>query len=106
MEPSCVFCNIVDRKIPAKVEYEDDQIIVFHDIRPTAPVHLLVVPKKHIPTLMDVEEADLPVISHIHKIAQQMYRQFNLQGMSMNNNCGEKGGQDVFHVHYHIKGWK
>ncbi|KKI88906.1 hypothetical protein WQ54_28710 [Bacillus sp. SA1-12] len=106
MEPNCVFCNIINRKIPAKVEYEDDQVIVFHDIRPTAPVHLLAVPKKHIPTLIDVEEADLLIISHIHKIAQRMYHQLNLEGMSMNNNCGEKGGQDVFHVHYHIKGWK
>ncbi|GLX66772.1 HIT domain-containing protein [Paenibacillus glycanilyticus] len=105
MESNCVFCKIIGRELPARVEYEDDRVIVFHCKDPSAPVHLLAVPKKHIPTVMNVEEADLPVISHIHKIAQEMYRQFKLEGMSMNVNCEEKGGQDVFHVHYHIKGW-
>lgn len=106
MESTCVFCNIIDRKLPSTVEYEDEQVIVFHCKDRTAPIHLLAVPKKHIPTVMDVEESDLPVIAHIHKIAQQMYRQFNLDGMSMNTNCRDKGGQDVFHLHYHIKGWE
>lgn len=105
MESNCLFCKIVDKQIPAKVEYEDDVVTVFHDINPKAPVHLLIIPKKHIPTMMDVAEEDLHLVGYIHKIAQEMYPKMGLQGMRLINNCGEKGGQEIFHLHYHLLGW-
>ncbi|MEW9667358.1 histidine triad nucleotide-binding protein [Ammoniphilus sp. 3BR4] len=105
MESNCLFCKIVDKQIPAKVEYEDDLVTVFHDINPKAPVHLLIIPKKHISTMMDVAEEDLPLVSYIHKIAQEMYPKMGLKGMRLINNCGEKGGQEIFHLHYHLWGW-
>lgn len=106
MDSNCLFCKIIDKQIPAKLEYEDDKVMVFHDINPKAPVHLLIIPKKHIPTMMDVAEEDLQTVAYIHKIAQEMYRNMNLQGMRLINNCGEKGGQEIFHLHYHLWGWK
>ncbi|MFC4809603.1 HIT domain-containing protein [Paenibacillus sp. GCM10023250] len=96
MESICVFCNIIDRKLPAKVEYEDDQIIIFRCKDPSAPIHLLAVPKKHVPPVMELEAADQPLIAHINKIAQHMYRQFKLDGMSMNVNCRKRAGKTCF----------
>lgn len=106
MQDQCIFCKIVDRQIPAKVEYEDEHVLVFHDINPKAPVHLLIIPKIHIPTMMDVEENQLHLIAHMHKIAQNMFHKMELAGMRLLNNCKEKGGQEVFHLHYHILGWR
>lgn len=106
MDSNCLFCKIIDKQIPAKIEYEDDQFLVFHDINPRAPIHLLIIPKKHIPTMMDVETSDLPLMSKIHEIAQKMYHQQELQGMRLINNCGKEGGQEIFHLHYHLWGWK
>ncbi|WP_134700143.1 histidine triad nucleotide-binding protein [Ammoniphilus sp. YIM 78166] len=106
MEANCLFCKIIEKQIPAKIEYEDEKVMVFHDIHPKAPVHLLIIPKKHIPTMMDVAEEDLELIAYIHKIAQTMYHKMELQGMRLINNCGEKGGQEIFHLHYHLWGWK
>ena len=105
MDSNCLFCKIIDKQIPAKIEYEDDQVMVFHDINPKAPVHLLIIPKKHIPTMMDVEPSDLSLMSNIHEVAQKMYHKHELQGMRLINNCGKKGGQEVFHLHYHLWGW-
>lgn len=86
--------------------YEDEHVIVFHDIAPKAPTHLLLVPKAHIPTMMDVTDAQMSVIAHMHKVAQKLYTQFELEGMRLVNNCDELGGQEVFHLHYHLLGWK
>lgn len=106
MSNTCIFCKIIEREIPAKIEYEDDQVIVFHDIAPKAPLHLLIIPKTHIATMLDVDESQLSLIAHMHKVAQLLYKQFNLDGMRLMNNCNELGGQEVFHVHYHLLGWK
>lgn len=106
MEAQCIFCKILNREIPAKVEYEDEHVLVFHDIHPKAPVHLLIIPKIHIPTMMDVTEEQLHLIAHMHKIAQKMFHQMGLAGMRLVNNCMAKGGQEVFHLHYHILGWR
>ncbi len=106
MSDVCIFCKIVDRDIPAKLEYEDDQVIVFHDIAPKAPVHLLIIPKVHIPTMMDVKDDQFELIAHMHKVSQILFNKLELAGMRLINNCKEKGGQEVFHVHYHLFGWK
>lgn len=106
MDSNCLFCKIVDKEVPAKIEYEDDEVMVFHDIRPRAPIHLLIIPKKHIATMMDVQKEDLPLMAKIHEIAQEMYRKQELKGMRLINNCNKEGGQEIFHLHYHLWGWK
>ncbi len=106
MSEACIFCKIIDREIPAKIEYEDEQVIVFYDIAPKAPLHLLIVPKAHIPTIMDVSDSQMNMVAHMHKVAQILYTRLELAGMRLVNNCNELGGQEVFHLHYHLLGWK
>jgi len=101
MEKS-IFTRIMDKEIPARVEYEDEQVIVIHDIAPKAPVHLLIIPRKPIPTLMDVTAEDLPLIGHIHQVAQTLAQKLEVKGFRLINNCGKEGGQEVFHIHYHF----
>ncbi|GIO05142.1 histidine triad nucleotide-binding protein [Brevibacillus reuszeri] len=101
MEKS-IFTRIMEGEIPAKVEYEDDQVIVIHDIAPKARVHLLIIPRKPIATLMDVMPEDLPLIGHIHQVAQTLAKKLELPGFRLINNCGKEGGQEVFHIHYHF----
>ncbi|WP_139490463.1 histidine triad nucleotide-binding protein [Brevibacillus dissolubilis] len=101
MEKS-IFTRIMDGEIPAKVEYEDEQVIVIHDISPKAPVHLLIIPRKPIPTLMDVEGDDFAILAHIHAVAQKLAQKLELKGFRLINNCGKEGGQEVFHIHYHF----
>ncbi|WP_425623231.1 histidine triad nucleotide-binding protein [Brevibacillus borstelensis] len=101
MEKS-IFSRIMDKEIPARFEYEDDRVIVIHDIAPKAKVHLLIIPRKPIPTLMDAKEEDLPLIAHIHKVAQHLAEKLKLDGFRLVNNCGKSGGQEVFHIHYHF----
>ncbi len=101
MEKS-IFTRIMDGEIPARIEYEDELVIVIHDIAPKAPTHLLIIPRKPIPTLMDVSEEDLPLIGHIHKVAQLLAKKLEVKGFRLINNCGKEGGQEVFHIHYHF----
>ncbi|GED72824.1 histidine triad nucleotide-binding protein [Brevibacillus reuszeri] len=101
MEKS-IFTRIMEGEIPAKVEYEDEQVIVIHDIAPKARVHLLIIPRKPIPTLMDVTPEDLPLIGHIHQVAQTLAKKLEVPGFRLINNCGKEGGQEVFHIHYHF----
>lgn len=100
-----IFSKIIRREIPADIVHEDEHTIAFHDINPKAPVHILVVPKKEIRTLVDVKEEDLPLIAHIHQVLQQLAETFKLEGWRVVVNVGEKGGQEVFHLHYHLLGW-
>lgn len=100
-----IFSKIIKKELPAKIVHEDELTIAFHDINPQAPVHILIVPKKPIPTLADVKEEDLHLITHIHVVAQQLAIEMKLEGWRMVNNVGEKGGQIVFHLHYHLLGW-
>lgn len=105
MVENCIFCRIVNHEIPAKIIYEDDQVVAFHDISPKAPVHVLIIPKKHIPTLAHLQEEDLPLIAHIHKVVLQLQQELGLQdGFRLIANCDKGGGQEVFHLHYHMLG--
>lgn len=99
----CIFCKIVNKEIPAEVVYENDTVMVFKDIQPAAPVHLLLIPKKHIPTFFDLQEEDAGLLGDIHLAAVHVARDLGLEkGFRLVGNCNEEAGQLVFHIHYHL----
>lgn len=100
----CIFCKIIEQEVPAKIEYEDDLCMVFHDIQPKARVHLLVIPKKHIATLKELEETDEEIVGRMMKVAQEMGEKCNLQSYKLLMNVGKEAGQVVFHIHLHVMG--
>ncbi|KYP12529.1 MULTISPECIES: histidine triad nucleotide-binding protein [Limnobacter] len=101
----CIFCKIVAGEIPSRKVYEDEDILAFHDIKPAAPVHFLIIPKKHIPTLADATEEDIPVMGKIMTIAGQLAKQEGCHdGFRTIVNTGRVGCQEVYHVHVHILG--
>jgi len=101
-----IFQRIIAREIPAAIEYEDEEIIVIRDIAPSAPVHLLIIPKRVIPTINDIAEEDVQLVGKIHCIAANMARKFGIaeQGYRLVTNCNDYGGQTVFHLHTHLLG--
>ena len=102
----CVFCKIVKREIPAKVVYEDDRVMAFHDINPQAPVHILVIPKEHIPTLNDLTEEHKELIGHIFTVIKQIAQEMGIaeSGYRVLINCNRDGGQEIYHLHFHLLG--
>jgi histidine triad (HIT) family protein len=102
----CLFCKIVEGTIPSRKVYEDDLVVAFHDIQPQAPVHILVIPKKHIATMNDCDETDGALLGHTLLKAQQVAREAGLadNGYRLVNNSGIDAGQLVFHIHFHILG--
>jgi histidine triad (HIT) family protein len=102
---SCVFCKILARKLPARIVHEDSVSIAFHDINPQAPVHILVIPRDHYPSPLNAEEADEPVLGHLHRVAAQLARKHNItEDYRTVMNIGASAGQSVFHVHLHLLG--
>ena len=100
-----IFLKIVEKKIPAKIVYEDDRCLAFHDINPQAPVHVLIIPKKVIATHDDIAESDAELIGKIHLVALKLAKQFGLHdGYRLVLNCREKAGQTVPHLHLHLLG--
>jgi histidine triad (HIT) family protein len=97
-----LFSKIIARKIPAKIAYEDDRYIAIHDINPQAPVHLLVITKKVIPTLNDVNMADAGLVGGMFLLATQLMKQMGQSEYRTVFNCGENAGQTVFHLHLHV----
>jgi histidine triad (HIT) family protein len=104
----CIFCQIVAGKVPSEVIYQDEEVLAFRDINPQAPVHLLVIPKKHIPSLVHMSQADSPLIERMINIANQLARKEGVSnsGYRLVINCGEQGGQLVHHLHLHLLGGK
>ena len=102
----CIFCDIIQKRIPAKVIYEDDHALAFEDIRPQAPVHALVIPKKHISTNLDLQENDNNLIGHLFQVANNLARDKGIaeRGFRLVMNCNPEAGQTVFHIHLHIIG--
>ena len=102
----CVFCKIVNREIPAKVVYEDDKVMAFHDINPQAPVHILVIPKEHIPTVNDLEEKHKELIGHIFMVIKEIAREMGIaeSGYRVLVNCNRDGGQEIYHLPFHLLG--
>jgi histidine triad (HIT) family protein len=103
---NCIFCKIVSKEIPAKVEYEDENILAFHDITPQAPIHIVFIPKKHIESLDKIIVEDIELIGSIHYQIAEVARKLGLDktGYRVVNNMGKDGGQTVFHIHFHLLG--
>jgi histidine triad (HIT) family protein len=100
-----LFLKIVRKEIPAKIVYEDDQCVAFEDVRPQAPVHVLIVPRKVIATHDEVTAEDGAVLGHIHLVAAQLAKKLGLRdGYRLVINCKERAGQTVPHLHFHLLG--
>lgn len=102
----CLFCKIANKELDTNLIYEDDDIIAFSDINPQAPEHKLIVPRKHITTLNDLEATDNALIGHMIYTAQQLAKKLELadDGYRVLFNCNQAGGQAVFHIHLHLLG--
>jgi len=109
MEKECIFCNIINRKLPSEFLYEDDTVVVFKDIHPHAPIHLLIVPKKHIRSINDLGEDDKSIVSETIDIAKMMAVKTGISGSGYKLlfNVEKGGGQVIFHLHLHLMGgWR
>lgn len=98
----CLFCKIIRSEIPAEKVYEDDAVIAFKDIYPKARVHILVVPKRHIPTAMDLQEEDDALLGKMARAVADIAKKSELEGYRLLMNVGKKGGQEIFHIHLHL----
>ena len=108
MGKDCVFCQIIRGETPTEILYATEQLVVFRDLHPQAPVHLLIVPKKHIRSVNDLEAADAPILGELFRAAQEMAQRagFSRDGYRLFVNVERGGGQVVFHLHMHlIGGW-
>jgi histidine triad (HIT) family protein len=106
MSENCLFCKITKGEIPSYKVYEDEEVFAFRDTNPQAPVHVLIIPKKHINGLNTASEEDERILGNIQIIASKIAKQFTemKDGFRLVNNCGAAGGQTVFHIHYHLLG--
>jgi histidine triad (HIT) family protein len=107
LDPNCIFCKIVAGQIPARKVHEDDEFLAFHDAKPHAPVHFLVIPKGHVASLAEVSDADAPMLGRLLALAPRLAREQGLaEGFKLGVNTGRGGGQEVFHLHLHVFGGK
>lgn len=106
MSADCLFCKIAAGEIPANLVYEDERVVAFEDINPKAPHHLLIIPRQHIATTLELKPADADLIGHIYFVAGELARQRGIAeaGFRIVNNCNEAGGQVVWHLHFHLLG--
>lgn len=103
----CIFCKIAKKEIPSKIIYEDDKILVFEDLNPIAPVHVLIIPKEHISSANSINSSNSEIIAYIFSIIPKITTKLGLNsGYRIINNCGEDGGQTVHHIHFHLVGGK
>ena len=104
----CIFCKIANKEIPSSIVYEDEEILAFRDINPVAPVHVLVIPKKHIDSAICLKEEDKELVGKIYMVINKIAKQEGIDesGFRIVVNCGEDGGQEVKHLHFHIIGGK
>lgn len=100
----CIFCKIIEGEIPGDIVYRDDEIVAFRDISPQAPTHVLVIPRKHIDSLTQLDETDYLLMGKIIKVANQLARKEGVaeKGYRVAINCGKQGGQAVPHLHLHL----
>ena len=104
MNAACVFCRIVAREVPAEIEYEDEELLAFKDIYPKAPIHLLIIPKRHIESLVVLEEADAALVGKCLLVARKLGEAHGVsqRGYRVNCHSGPEGGQVVYHLHFHF----
>ncbi|PIV42244.1 MAG: histidine triad nucleotide-binding protein [Candidatus Nealsonbacteria bacterium CG_4_10_14_0_2_um_filter_40_15] len=104
----CIFCKIVDKELPADILYEDNNVIVFKDIKPKAPLHILIVPKKHIPSINHLESEDKELVGEMFLVAKKMAKKQGVAktGYRLVFDTGENAGQTVDHLHLHLLGGK
>ena len=102
----CLFCDIVAGKIPAKAVYQDDSMMAFRDVKPQAPTHVLVIPKRHITSLLDLGEGDDALVGSLVRRARDIAREEGLgeRGFRVLFNCGDDAGYSVYHIHLHLVG--
>lgn len=100
----CLFCKIIKGEIPANKVYEDEEILAFYDINPQAPIHILVIPKKHITSLAHMEKEDEAIVGKIYGVINKIAEDkgFKEDGYRVVVNCGKNAGQTVMHLHFHI----
>ena len=105
MSAKTIFKRIIDKEIPAKIAYEDDLCLAFHDVNPQAPTHVLVIPKKEIPSLAELDAQDQMLVGHLVLVVQKLAKDLGLgSGYRVVVNCGPDGGQSVDHLHLHLLG--
>lgn len=101
----CLFCKIVKKELPSEIVYEDDEVLAFRDIKPQAPVHVLIIPKRHIASLADLTEEDGDAMGRVMLVASKLARDSGIsEGYRVVANCGKDAGQSVFHIHVHLLG--
>ena len=104
-DPNCIFCKIVAGQIPSRKAYEDDELFAFHDIHPWAPVHLLIIPKQHVPTLADTQPEHAAWLGRMLALAPRLMKEQGVtNGFRTVINTGSDGGQEVYHLHMHVYG--
>jgi histidine triad (HIT) family protein len=103
---ACIFCEIVAGRVPSQKAYEDDACLAFHDLHPQAPVHLLVIPKQHITSLIELNATEDALLGSLVRVARDLARQHELgeRGFRLVFNCGPEAGYSVFHIHLHLLG--
>ena len=103
---NCIFCGIIEGKIPSQKVYEDEHVFAFKDINPEAPIHVLIIPKLHISSLNELKEENIYVIGHIYSAAQKIAKELGISnsGYRVVSNCGADAGQTVYHIHFHLLG--
>jgi histidine triad (HIT) family protein len=105
MSEKSIFQRIIDKEIPAKIVFEDDQCLAFHDVAAQAPTHVLVIPKKPIVSVAAIDDSDADLVGHIWLVIRDLAKQLNLEkGYRVVVNCGRDGGQSVDHLHFHLLG--
>lgn len=105
MSENCIFCKIARGEIPCRKVYEDDEVLAFHDINPVAPVHFMLIPKRHIASLMEAGDADTALLGRMLLLAPKLAKEQGLEnGFRTVINTGKGGGQEVFHLHIHVIG--
>jgi histidine triad (HIT) family protein len=102
----CLFCKISDNQIPAKIVFQDDKAMAFEDIHPESPIHVIIIPRKHISTILDITDEDQDIMGYLYLVAKRIAIDKSLaeDGFRLVVNCGKSGGQEISHIHIHMLG--
>ena len=101
-EPDCLFCRIAAGEIPADIVFSDDQVVVFRDINPKAPTHVLAIPRRHVPSAAELTDGDGPLLATLFGAMRHVAEEAGLHGYRIVSNSGAEAGQSVFHLHFHL----